>query len=159
MTRLAESPRRLFSALALAEAVTWTLLIAGMLQKYVFDAGDWGVRIGGGLHGFVFLAFGAVTLLVAVNQRWSPTVTVLTLVASVIPWATVPTERALERRGRLDGPWRHDAHRTGDRRAPDRVLALVLSRPVLSAVVTGAGVTVVFGVLLAIGPPGGPRGG
>ena len=58
------SPRRLYRTLALAEAVTWTLLIAGMLAKYVLHLGELGVRIGGSVHGFVFLAYCAVTVLV-----------------------------------------------------------------------------------------------
>ena len=41
------SPRRTFRALALAEAVTWTLLLAGMVLKHVFEVTEVGVRIGG----------------------------------------------------------------------------------------------------------------
>ena len=44
----AMTPRSLFRAAAVAELVTWTLLILGMVLKYGLDAGDWGVRIGGG---------------------------------------------------------------------------------------------------------------
>lgn len=50
--------------------VTWTLLLAGMAGKYVFGLGQLGVTIGGGLHGFVFLAYCLVTVLVTVDQRW-----------------------------------------------------------------------------------------
>ncbi len=65
------SPRQLFRALAVAEAVTWTLLLLGMVGKYVLGATDLGVRIGGGVHGFVFLAYCTTTVLVAVDARWT----------------------------------------------------------------------------------------
>src|SRR5690625_7003196 len=55
--RLISTPSRLYRALALAEWVTWTLLLAGMFVKYVLEAGEWLVRIGGGLHGFTFLSY------------------------------------------------------------------------------------------------------
>ena len=87
------SPRALFRALALAEAVTWTLLVAGMLLKYVLVVTGVGVSIGGGLHGFVFLAFVAASVVLAVNQRWSAPVTLLALASAVVPYATIPAER------------------------------------------------------------------
>lgn len=151
------SPRQLFRALALAEAVTWTLLLAGMAQKYLLDAGEWGVSVAGALHGFVFLAFVVTALVVAVNQRWSWRVTLLALASAVPPLATVPAEWWLDRTGRLDGPWRRPRQGAG---APlgDRLLALVLARPGAAAVVGVVGVAVVFAGLLVVGPPGGGSG-
>lgn len=150
------SPRQLFRALALAETVTWTLLLAGMAQKYLLDAGEWGVSVAGALHGFVFLAFVVAALLVAVNQRWSPRVTLLALASAVPPLATLPAEWWLERTDRLDGGWR----RADDPDGPpqDRLLGLVLARPGLAAAVAGLGVAVVFAGLLVVGPPGGGSG-
>ena len=55
------SPRQLFRALAVAEAVTWTLLLIGMVGKHALGVTELGVRIGGGVHGFVFLAYCAGT--------------------------------------------------------------------------------------------------
>ncbi len=98
------TPRSLFRAAAVAELVTWTLLIAGMVLKYGLDAGDWGVRIGGSVHGFVFLAYLVVTTVVAVNQRWSAGALVLGWASAVVPYATVPFEVAVARRGMLEGP-------------------------------------------------------
>ncbi|WP_311197846.1 DUF3817 domain-containing protein [Ornithinimicrobium sp. INDO-MA30-4] len=54
-----------FRTVALAEAVTWTLLLIGMFLKYVTKTTDLLVTIGGGLHGFVFLAYIATTLMVS----------------------------------------------------------------------------------------------
>ena len=150
------SPRQLFRALALTEAVTWSLLLAGMAQKYLLDAGEWGVAAAGAVHGFAFLAYVVAVLLVAVNQHWSPRVTLLALASAVPPLATLPAEWWLERTGRLGGGWR----RAGGPDGPlqDRLLRLVLARPGAAAAVAAVGVTVVFAGLLAVGPPGGGSG-
>ena len=64
--RLLSTPYRLYRVLAIAEVVTWTLLLAGMFLKYVLQSTELLVRIGGGMHGFTFIAYVAVTVLVAV---------------------------------------------------------------------------------------------
>ena len=51
------SPRLLYRRLAQAEVVTWTLLIIGMVLKYVTHTTELGVRIGGMVHGVVFIAY------------------------------------------------------------------------------------------------------
>ena len=150
------SPRQLFRTLALTEAVTWSLLLAGMAQKYLLDAGEWGVSVAGAVHGFAFLAYVVAALLVAVNQHWSPRVTLVALASAVPPLATLPAEWWLERTGRLGGGWR----RAGGPAGPlqDRLLRLVLARPGAAAAVAAVGVTVVFAGLLVVGPPGGGSG-
>lgn len=148
------TPRALFRALALTETVTWTLLIVGMLLKYVFVVTDVGVRIGGGLHGFAFLAFGAASVVLAVNQRWSAPITLLALASAVVPYATIPAERWLERHGHLDGGWRREA--TGsprDQRVADRILRWALTHPMVSVMLAVLLVAIAFVALLAIGPP------
>ena len=57
------TPRVLYKRLALAEVVTWTLLILGMIGKYGFGQ-DWATSVGGGIHGFVFLCYVVATLAV-----------------------------------------------------------------------------------------------
>ena len=64
------TPRSFYRVVAIAEAVTWTLLIGGMLLKYVAQAGSLGVLIGCSLHGLVFINYGATAVLVGVNQHW-----------------------------------------------------------------------------------------
>ncbi|HZU92395.1 MAG TPA: DUF3817 domain-containing protein, partial [Microbacterium sp.] len=59
-------PSRLYRVLAIAEAITWTLLISALIARAVGAAGVV-VTIGGGIHGFVFLAYGATAILVALN--------------------------------------------------------------------------------------------
>ncbi|HEY8588010.1 MAG TPA: DUF3817 domain-containing protein [Naasia sp.] len=149
-------PRRLFRSLALLEAVTWTLLLAGLLQKYAFDAGDWGVSVGGALHGFVFLAYAATAVLTAWNQRWNLATTAVAVVSAVVPYATIPVERWLDRSGRLVGGWRTESTEDPrDARPLDRFVRWFLRRPAVLAAVLVAGVAVVFVVLLILGPPGG----
>jgi len=149
------TPLNLFRTLAIAEAISWTLLIAGLILRATADL-PVAVSIGGGIHGFVFLAYAATAVLVALNQRWGVGVAAAAIVSAVIPYASVPTEMWLQRSGRLRGAWRRqDSGDPRDRRALDRLLRLFLRRPWVLAVVLVAAVAVVFAVLLVVGPPGG----
>ena len=149
------SPRRLYRTVAIAEAVTWTLLIAGMILKYVLDAGDVGVRVGGFLHGFVFLAYGMTAVLVGLNQRWSVRLIAGALLTAVVPYTTVPFDRWLERRNRLDGAWRRTASDDPrDHAVVDRMLRGLLRHPVLLGVGLAVALVAIFATLLALGPPG-----
>lgn len=143
------TPRRTFRALALAEAVTWTLLLGGMVLKYVLDVTELGVRIGGGLHGFVFLAYCLTVVVVGVDARWSAGKVGLGLAAALVPYATVPFERHVD--GGLTGAWRL---RTEPARGTlERPVAAALRAPVLAGVVVLVGLVLVFGGLLVVGPP------
>ncbi|ROR90787.1 DUF3817 domain-containing protein [Nocardioides aurantiacus] len=143
------TPRRTFRTLALAEAVTWTLLLAGMVLKYVLDVTELGVRIGGGLHGFVFLAYCVTTVLVGVDARWSLGRVALGLAAAFVPYATVPFERHVD--GTLAPRWRLRTQPWHGR--VERVAAAALRAPVVAGVVVLVGLVLVFGGLLAVGPP------
>lgn len=149
------TPLNLFRTLAIAEAISWTLLIGGLILRAVADL-PLAVTIGGGIHGFVFLAYGATAVLVAFNQRWGIGPTALAVISAVIPYATIPTEIWLHRTGRLRGAWRLDeTDDPRDRRPIDRMLRFFLRRPWALAVALVAVVAVVFVVLLVVGPPGG----
>lgn len=145
------SPHRLYRLLAVAEVITWALLISGMILKYVLHITELGVRVGGGIHGFVFLAYCAATVLVGVDQRWGAGRIALGLGSAVIPFVTVAFERWAERRGMLAEAWRLLTE--SPRTTAERLAAVVLRRPVLSAVVILVLVTVVFTLLLQAGPP------
>jgi len=150
------TPRAFYRIVAIAEAVTWTLLIAGLLLKYVLDVGDLGVRVGGSIHGFVFLVYAATAILVGVNQRWKIGLIAMGVVTAIIPYATIPFDRWLERNGKLEGDWRTTA--TDDPRDQtwiDRLLRWFLNHPVLLGVLLVVGIVAVFTVLLILGPPGG----
>lgn len=152
------SPRLVYRTLAFAEAVTWTLLIVGLLMKYVWDLGDVGVRVGGSIHGFVFLAYAGTALLVGLNQRWSLALIALGVVTAVVPYATIPFDLWADRTGKLNGSWRRaETDHPGDTTWIDRMLRWFLSHPVLLIVLFVVALVAIFAALLIIGPPGGDR--
>jgi integral membrane protein len=148
MNRL--TPRSLFRGLAVAEAITWALLLTGMFLKYGTETTELGVQVFGMVHGVVFIAYCLVTVLVAVDQRWSVGRALLGLVAAVPPFATLLFEAYADRRGLLGREWlsRHDSPT-----APQRAVCWLLRHHRLAGgllVVAVAGLT---GVALVVGPP------
>lgn len=145
------SPQRLYRVLAFAEAVTWTLLIAGMIGKYLLRLGDLGVRIGGGIHGFVFLTYCAVTVLIGVDARWGAGRTLLGLGSAVIPYATIPFELSTQHHGLLPHRWRL---RSDEPTGPlERLVAFAQRHPILAVLIAAVVLPVVFSLLLMAGPP------
>jgi integral membrane protein len=92
---------RVFRAVAIAEAVSWVLLLAGMFIKWVLKTSELGVQLAGPVHGAVFVVYVVVSLLAWRVLRWSPRTALLALIASVPPLCTVWFERWAERTGRL----------------------------------------------------------
>jgi integral membrane protein len=92
---------RAFRAVAIAEAVSWVLLLAGMFVKWVLRTSELGVQLAGPVHGAVFVVYVLVTLLAWRVLRWSPDTAIRALVASVPPLCTVWFERWARRTGRL----------------------------------------------------------
>lgn len=90
-----------FRAVAIAEALSWTGLLVGMVFKYLVVGDDIGVKIFGPIHGGLFLLYLAVTLLTCRRLRWSTGTTVLAFVAGVPPLGTVIFERWATYTGRL----------------------------------------------------------
>lgn len=149
------TPLALFRTLAIAEAISWTLLITGLVLRAAVGL-DIAVTIGGGIHGFVFLSYGATAVLVAKNQRWQGVPTIVAIGSAIVPYATIPTEIWLYRSGRLRGAWRLDAGTDPrDGAWHDRLMRALLRRPWILAVLVAALVIVIFVVLLVVGPPGG----
>ncbi|MHA7142509.1 DUF3817 domain-containing protein [Arthrobacter sp. Bz4] len=147
------SPRILFRTVAVAEALTWAFLLLAMFLKYVTQTTEALISPAGGIHGFVFLMFVVVTIFVWVNQRWSPKVGLLGLLSAVVPLASVVFDQTMERRGKLDGGWRLAPGADTPRGPIEQLQAWVLRKPLIAAVVSVAGIAVVFAALLVIGPP------
>ena len=148
------TPRRLYRILAVAETVTWTLLILGMIGKYILELGDWPVRVGGMTHGIVFVGYAFTAGLVGVNQRWRPLQIVAAVATAVVPYATIPFDRSLEKRGMLTGDWRRE--KTEDPRdatVTSALLRFFLARPILLSAVMVVAVFAVVSGLLYLGPP------
>ena len=90
-----------FRIVAVAEALSWIGLLAGMYVKYVPETTELGVKVFGPIHGGIFVAYVVVALVASRVLRWSPRTTVVALVCSVPPLATVWFERLATRNGRL----------------------------------------------------------
>jgi integral membrane protein len=149
------TPSSLFRVLAIAEAISWTLLIAGLVLRSTADLAI-AVTIGGAVHGFVFLSYGATAVLVALNNRWRAWPSAVAIVSAIVPYATIPAELWLARTGRLAGEWRTtEAADAADRRWYDGLLRWFLRRPWVLAALIVLAVVALFAVLLLVGPPGG----
>ncbi|KQW48021.1 hypothetical protein ASC77_16640 [Nocardioides sp. Root1257] len=146
------NPLKTFRLVAVAEAVTWALLLTGMAFKYT-DVTDVGVRVFGMVHGVVFIAYCLVTVLVSVDQRWSRSRSLLTLLAAVPPFFTVLADRSAERADVLGSSWRltHEAPAS----VLDRPVAWLLRNPVRGALAGLVAVAALTGVALLVGPPAG----
>ncbi|MBC2931720.1 DUF3817 domain-containing protein [Nocardioides sp. zg-1228] len=145
------APRRLYRYVALAEAITWALLLTGMFLKYVTDTTELGVQVFGMVHGVVFIAYCLVTVLLAVDQKWPLSRLALGLGAAVPPFATVPFERYAERAGLLSDSWRLRAESPAG--IVERLTSWLVRRPAQGAAVGLVAVLGLTGVALVIGPP------
>lgn len=145
-------PRRLYGAFALAEMITWALLITAMVLKYSGTT-DSLMSVAGGLHGFVFLCYSVITVGVWINQRWSAGRGLMALGTAVVPFATVPFERHLHRRGEPDASWRLADGRSTPQGVWEKLESWVLRHVVVAALAAVAVVAVVFVMLLNAGPP------
>lgn len=90
-----------FRIVAVAEACSWLGLLVGMFVKWILKTSEVGVQVFGPVHGGIFVAYVVVALLTGRVLRWSPRTTVVALVCSVPPLATVWFERLATRNGRL----------------------------------------------------------
>ena len=90
-----------FRIVAVAEACSWLGLLAGMFVKWVLSASEVGVHVFGPIHGAIFVAYVVVALVAGRVLQWSPRTTVLALICSVPPLATVWFERLATRNDRL----------------------------------------------------------
>jgi integral membrane protein len=90
-----------FRIVAVAEALSWVGLLAGMFVKRVLDSSEVGVQVFGPIHGAVFVAYVAVAVVAARVLRWDTRTTLLALAASVPPLATLWFERWAARTDRL----------------------------------------------------------
>ncbi len=90
-----------FRAVAIAEAISWTGLLIGMLFKYVLSDNEIGVKIFGPIHGGIFIAYVITVVAVRGRLRWSIPVTLAALAASSPPLFTWFFEIWAQRTGRL----------------------------------------------------------
>jgi integral membrane protein len=144
------TPRSLFRGAAVAEAITWALLLTGMFLKYVTETTELGVQVFGMVHGVVFIAYCLVAVLVAIDQRWSPVRTVLGLGAAVPPFATLLFEVYADRRDLLGHEW---LSREDSPTLPQRTVCWLLRHHRLAAGLLALAVAGLTGLALVVGPP------
>ncbi|RYP86709.1 DUF3817 domain-containing protein [Nocardioides guangzhouensis] len=145
------TPLVLFRRVAVAEAVTWALLLLGMVLKYLTETTELGVRVFGMVHGVVFVAYCVTTVLVTVDQRWSARRALLGLAAAVPPFCTVWFDRYAESRGLLPATWRLRADPPVT--VLERPAAWALRHPGRGAAAGVATVGALTAVALLVGPP------
>lgn len=146
------TPKTVFRVVAIAEAITWTGLIAALISRAV--GGPEFVTIAGGLHGFVFLTYAGISLLVGIDRRWPVGTVVIAVVSAIVPYATIPVELWVARRGLLEGAWRRDPD-GADRSFLDGLVRWFVRRPWVLVAVFVVVLVTIFVTLLVIGPPGG----
>ena len=155
-TQAGFTPRKLYFVLAIAEACTWTLLITGLILRATTGIDQTLFTTIGGLHGLVFISYGATSILIAFNQRWGFWVGLLAVITAILPYATIPFELVQAKRGALEGQWRFDAtDDPRDAKPLDRLFRWFLKHPLLLILVIVIAIVVVFSTLLFLGPPGG----
>lgn len=148
------APRDVYGIVAVSEMVTWAGLIVAMIIRYSFDVYGWWFFLAGISHGTVFLAYVTVAAVVAHNQRWQLRWLILAWLSAIPPFVTAPFDRAVHKRGLLDGPWRTVASDDPrDARFPDPLFRWFIARPLvlmLSVVLT---VVLLTALALVVGPP------
>lgn len=147
------TPKRFFKFFAVAETVTWSLLIIGMFLKYVTHTTEVGVRIGGGIHGFVFICFVIAVIGVGTSQQWSKRRIATGLGSAIIPYATIPFERSVERTGSLEGDWGLGRYGRTPSGWFEKFTSWCIRHPLGAIGIGVVFVIVVFSGLLVAGPP------
>ena len=149
------APRNLFRLTAFGEAVTWTLLIGGLITRALVEPPELLLPIVGSIHGFVFLSYAVVAILVGLNQRWRIRKIVLAVILAIVPYATVPFEKSLDKTKSLEGRWRTEASENPkDSSWIDKTFRWFINRPLILILVLVLAVTAIFTFLLWLGPPG-----
>lgn len=146
------TPRILFRLFAFTEVVTWAGLITALILRAT-NVTDAAVSVTGAIHGFIFLCYSVVTVFVWVNQRWRFTTGALGLLAAIIPFATLPFELVVDKKGLLKGGWRLLPGGDTPKGFFEHGQAWVLKHPFWSIALALLAVVVVFNVLLILGPP------
>ena len=100
------NPRTLFRTVAVAEAISWGVLLSAMFMKYVtetepFGLHEGGVPVAGAVHGGLFILYCLVTLNVREKFNWSGRTTLVALAAAIPPFCTYVFELVADRRGML----------------------------------------------------------
>ena len=145
------SPKALYRIVATAEMFTWAGLITALILR-ALDVTNI-VPIAGGIHGFAFLCYAASTVFVWVNQKWRASTGITGLLLAIVPFATLPFDLIVGRKGLLEGGWRLAPGGDAPRGFVEHVQAWVLRHLALAVVLLLAFLVLLFMTLLWLGPP------
>ncbi|WP_442943966.1 DUF3817 domain-containing protein [Nocardia sp. NBC_00508] len=90
-----------FRFIAVLEAISWVLLIIGMVFKRIPEPVMWPVKVFGMTHGIVFVLFVIAAIVAARELGWNAKTTILALASSIPPFCTVLFEVWAVRAGQL----------------------------------------------------------
>lgn len=98
--------RTAFRTVAIAEAISWALLLSAMFCKWIlesepFGLHEGGVPVAGPIHGGIFVIYLLSCILAAVVFKWNARTTLLALASSIPPFCTYWFEVVADRKGRL----------------------------------------------------------
>lgn len=148
------TPKQIYKFVATGEAITWALLISALILRALGDPIPVGVLVAGSIHGAMFLSYCAIAVIVGVNQRWRFGRVAGAVSLAIVPFATLPFDRRLERSQALEGTWRTEA--SSDPRDAiwfDRLFRWFIARPWLLMLAVVGILAALFTALLYLGPP------
>lgn len=94
--KFSDSPLGRFRKVALAEGVSFILLLMAMPFKYMYDMPQ-GVKVIGWIHGFLFILYMIMLLNVKLSNKWSIKKSFVAFLASLIPFGTFVLDRSLRK--------------------------------------------------------------
>jgi len=151
---MTKTPASLYSIVAVAEMVTWALLISAMIASYGFGYEGGLFFVAGLSHGIIFLAYGLTSVVIGINLRWGFGTTAIAVMMAIVPFATVPVDRWLLKKGKLDGAWRITAtDDPADSKLLDTVVRFWVGHPVWFFIMIVIGMAAAITFLLSIGSP------
>jgi integral membrane protein len=148
------APKKLFQMFATAEVFTWAFLLSALFIRATIGIAPEVIFAVGATHGFVFLGYGVTAALVGVNQRWKLGRVLVGIALAIVPFATLPFDKSLAKKGLLEGGWRTTkSEAQNDNTWFDGLFRWFIARPVLLIAVLLVGVVAMFSFLLFVGPP------
>lgn len=98
--------RTAFRTVAIAEAISWALLLSAMFCKWIletepFGLHEGGVPVAGPIHGGIFVLYVLTSLVARRSFGWNNKTTLLALAASIPPFFTYVFEVLADRKGLL----------------------------------------------------------
>jgi integral membrane protein len=148
------TPKKLFQLFATAEVFTWAFLLSALAIRATIGIAPEAIFAVGATHGFVFLGYGVTAALVGVNQRWRFGRVLMGIALAIVPFATLPFDKSISKKGLLEGQWRTTkSEAPSDDNWFDGLFRGFIARPVLLIAVLLVGVVAMFSFLLLVGPP------